>query len=227
MPMAPCPTAGRNSSTSSTAVAASARPSRFSPASASNVASATPSSSLRSRVSTLPRSGTIDKIGAQALHHRLPAQRRGADRRAARQLGDGLRLAADEQRRAGPRAPETPTAPGPSGSTVGMSLDECTARSIVPATSASSISLVNRPLPPTSASGRSWMRSPLVRITSISIRSGSRPCAAASACRTMRACASASGLPRVPSRRMMPEDCATGPRNCVEHGTRPHACTRN
>src|SRR3990167_4465814 len=35
----------------------------------------------------------------------------------------------------------------------------------------------------------------------------------------MRAWISASGLPRVPSRRMMPEDCATGPRNgsgCIQ-----------
>ena len=63
MPMAPCPTAGRNSSASSTAVAASARPRRFSPAIASSVASATPSSSLRSRVSTLPRSGTTSRSG--------------------------------------------------------------------------------------------------------------------------------------------------------------------
>ena len=43
----------------------------------------------------------------------------------------------------------------------------------------------------------------------------SKPCAAASACRTMCACASASGLPRVPSRRMAPEDCAIRPRNAV------------
>src|ERR1051326_8947883 len=47
----------------------------------------------------------------------------------------------------------------------------------------------------------------------MSICSGSRPCAAASACRTMRACASAGGLPRVPSRRMGAEDCVTGPHN--------------
>ena len=54
----------------------------------------------------------------------------------------------------------------PSGSAVGMSLAEWTARSIRPASSASSISLVNSPLPPASASGRSVMRSPVVRIGS-------------------------------------------------------------
>ena len=59
-----------------------------SPASASSVASATPSSSLRSRVSTLPRSGTTVRSGRMPLHHRLPAQRRGADHRAVRQVGE-------------------------------------------------------------------------------------------------------------------------------------------
>ena len=54
----------------------------------------------------------------------------------------------------------------PSGNTVTMSLAECTARSIAPSSSACSISLVNRPLPPTSASGRSWIASPVVRMTS-------------------------------------------------------------
>ena len=52
----------------------------------------------------------------------------------------------------------------PSGSAVGMSLAEWTAISTAPARSASSISLVNRPLPPASISGRSVMRSPVVRI---------------------------------------------------------------
>src|SRR5262249_59506980 len=51
--------------------------------------------------------------------------------------------------------------------------------------SASSISLVNRPLPPTSASGRSRIASPVVRITLISMRSGATACAAASCARTM------------------------------------------
>ncbi len=52
-----------------------------------------------------------------------------------------------------------------------MSFEECTARSMAPASSASSISLVNRPLPPASASGRSWIMSPVVRMILISIRS--------------------------------------------------------
>ena len=52
----------------------------------------------------------------------------------------------------------------PAGSRVGMSFMECTAMSTSPASSASSISLVNRPLPPASLRGRSWMRSPVVRM---------------------------------------------------------------
>src|SRR5665213_3611504 len=72
-----------------------------------------------------------------------------------------------------------------------------------PSASASSISLVKRPLPPSSASGRWVMRSPLVRMTTIStapaVASESRATARQS--RISQACASASGLPRVPSRK--------------------------
>ena len=53
----------------------------------------------------------------------------------------------------------------PSGSRVGRSLAECTARSIAPARSALSSSFVNRPLPPASDSGRSWIASPVVLMT--------------------------------------------------------------
>src|SRR5215203_2908563 len=219
MPMAPCPTAGRNSSMSSTAVAASARPSRFNPASASKVASATPSSSLRSRVSTLPRSGTIVRSGRLRL---IIACRRSDAVPSVAPCGSSamdfaLRLM--NASRGSSRSMKADSI-SPLGSTVGMSLDECTATSIALAVSASSISLVNNPLPPTSASGRSWMRSPLVRITSSTIRSGSKPCALASASRTMRAWVSASGLPRVPSRRMMPVDCATVPRKAGRYGNK-------
>ena len=52
------PTAGRNSSALMILVACCVSPSRFMPASARIVASTSPASSLRSRVSTLPRSGT-------------------------------------------------------------------------------------------------------------------------------------------------------------------------
>jgi hypothetical protein len=65
-------------------------------------------------------------------------------------------------------------------------------------------------LPPASASGRSRIMSPVVRITVSAISSCARPCAAARRARTSRACASASGLPRVPMRKAAEdgaEDC--------------------
>ena len=60
----------------------------------------------------------------------------------------------------------------PSGSQVSRSFSECTARSILPTTSASSISLANRPLPPISPSRRCCIRSPVVRMVTISIVPG-------------------------------------------------------
>ena len=89
----------------------------------------------------------------------------------------------------------------PSGMRVGRSLAEWTAASISPASSAMSISLVNRPLPPASASGRSWIASPLVRMMRSSMVSSPQPCASASRRRVSLACASASGEPRVPRTR--------------------------
>ena len=84
---------------------------------------------------------------------------------------------------------------------VAMSFIECTARSISPASSASSISLVNSPLPPTSDSGRSWMRSPEVLMThDLDPRLRQARARPSAAPRTSCACASASGEPRVPIR---------------------------
>ncbi len=52
----------------------------------------------------------------------------------------------------------------PGGCAVGMSFMLCTAISMRRDSSASSISLTNRPLPPASDRGRSWMASPVVLI---------------------------------------------------------------
>src|SRR2546427_1729036 len=83
----------------------------------------------------------------------------------------------------------------PAGSSAGGSLRLWPAPSMCPSRSASSISPTNRPLPPTAARCASTSRSPSVRIgtTSTSAPSARRRAA------TARACASASGLPRVPS----------------------------
>ena len=81
-----------------------------------------------------------------------------------------------------------------------MSFIECTARSISPSSSASSISRVNRPLPPMSFSGRSVMRSPVVLMTTMRNASSASPWAAMSRSRVSVACASARAEPRVPMR---------------------------
>lgn len=86
------------------------------------------------------------------------------------------------------------------GNLVCMSFMEWTAKSMVPSKSASSISLVNSPLPPTSASGRSKIRSPAVLMITISKSLSGRVCAAIRRSRTSWAWASASGEPRVPIR---------------------------
>ncbi len=94
------------------------------------------------------------EIRPQALDQRLPPQRRGADHRAARQIAQGFGLALMKASRASSRGKNADST-RPGGSTVVMSFDECTARSMAPLSSASSISLVNSPLPPRSVSGRS------------------------------------------------------------------------
>ena len=177
----------------------SARPRRRSPAQASSVASATPSSSLRSRVSTLPRIGTTLRSGrtcstcacrrSDEVATTAPGGRSISE--ATLRLMKASRTSSRGSRQAIVR---------PAGSSVGMSFMECTARSISPASRASSSSLVNRPLPPASASGRSWMRSPVVLMTRTSKACRPGPCAASSRARTSAACARASGEPRVPIR---------------------------
>jgi hypothetical protein len=79
-----------------------------------------------------------------------------------------------------------------------MSFIECTAMSMVPSSSASSISRVNRPLPPMSFSARSWTASPVTLITTISNASSGRVWAAIRRSRVSCAWARASGEPRVP-----------------------------
>ena len=90
MPRAPWPTAGSISAGSSTAIPSTFSPSRLRPASASSVASAAPSATLRSRVPTLPRIGTMSISGRRARHLRLAAERSGPDPRTLRQVGKAI-----------------------------------------------------------------------------------------------------------------------------------------
>ena len=170
------------------------------PASARMVASISPASSLRSRVSTLPRSGTTRRSPRKCL---AIACRRSEAVPSVAPCGSSASEAAlrlMNTSRGSSRSRQAASIK-PGCEKVGMSLAECTAKSIRRSSSASSISLVNRPLPPTSASGRSWMASPEVRIMTSSIAASSTPSAPASRARTVRACTSASGLPREPIRK--------------------------
>src|SRR5215813_2623469 len=86
----------------------------------------------------------------------------------------------------------TAASTSPSGSSVGRSLRECTARSARPSRSASSISFVKRPLVPTLANGTSVILSPVVLMISMRHWCPSPPSCAS----TQRACQSASCDPR-------------------------------
>ena len=201
MAIAPCPTAGKNSSASRISVAADISPSRFSPAAASTVASTSPPSSLRRRVSTFPRSSVRETSGRSRL---IMACRRGEAVPTRAPDGNSLNVLAFRlmnTSRASSRG-KKPAMIRPAGKNVAKSFAEWTAISIAPASSASSISLVNRPLPPASASGRSTMISPVVRKILTSMRSGSRAATAANRPLTSCACASASGEPRDPRRKI-------------------------
>ena len=164
---------------------------------ASSVAPIAPNSALRSRVSTLPRRSSSRRSGRSrnACACRLSEAAPRLAPRGRLSIEDAAAEISASRTSSRGRKPASAT---PSGSSVGRSLAEWTAASIAPATSAMSISLVNRPLPPASASGRSWIVSPVVRMALSAIRSAGQPCASARRRRVSSACASASGEPRVP-----------------------------
>ena len=136
---------------------------------------------------------------------RLAPRRGGADE--APRGSAAMRSAppARSAHRAGPRAADGTRCASPRAGSVGMSFSEWTARSIAPASSASSISLVKRPLPPiigerpcghAVAGGADGHESRSRRARRVPA------CAAASRAFTSAACASANGLPRVPRRKV-------------------------
>ena len=155
----PGPAPGRTGVGGIIAVMRSPKPSRRRPAAASTSASYSPASSLRSRVSTLPRIGAKRGAGEGRRQLRDAPDAARADARRAAQRGRaplGRRPAppaAARGRRADPRAAASAAIVSPSGSTAGMSLALCTATSMASSSSASSISLTNSRLLPTSESG--------------------------------------------------------------------------
>ena len=106
---APCPTAEHITSTGRISAIRSAHPSRFRPAAASRIASYWPSSSLRRRVSRLPRTDSIDKVRPQRPQLRGAPQRAGAHLRARAADRRGV---CRRWRRADPRAAARRPAPG-------------------------------------------------------------------------------------------------------------------
>ena len=163
MASAPCPTAGHMVSTGRISAMRFPHPRRFNPAAASRMASYWPSSSLRRRVSRLPRTDSTTRSGRSLRKLGRAAQRTGAH------LGAGGRSARRRPTTASRGSSRSGTAAStrPSGSSVGRSLRLCTARSARPSSRASSISLVNRPLVPTLASGTSVILSPVVLMISM------------------------------------------------------------
>ena len=136
MPSAPCPTAGSITSNGSTCEMRPASPSRLSPASASTIASNSPSSSLRTRVSTLPRMLSIAQIRPRVSQLRLPTQAAGAD---AGRRGQAIRatsLFRATSTSAGLSRGGTAASVSPATTSVGKSLRLWTATSTSPASTA-------------------------------------------------------------------------------------------
>ena len=201
----PCPGAGRQASASIGIETRSPRPSRSSPATASTSRSWSPASSLRSRVPTLPRTRPNSARGHArrncATRRTLPLPTRGAAPPSgpfptADSVDGGATPAGSTTASRGSARGRTAAIASPAGSSAGMSLALCTARSMSPRTSACSISLTKTRLPPTCDRLASRSRSPVVVMTT---SSHSRPLRARTRAATALACQSARSLPRVPS----------------------------
>ena len=147
----------------------SARLSRSSPAAARSVASTSPIWIFRSRVSTLPRKGTMTRSGRRASNW---AARLGEEVPTRAPSGSASRLGAPTSRSHTSARSSIAAMASSGGRIVSTSFIEWTARSIRPSIRAESSSLVHSALPPISEIGLSRSWSPLVAIGSISISSG-------------------------------------------------------
>ena len=206
MPKAPCPAAGSMLALAKVWAMRCPRPKRFKPAAANTIAAYCPSSSLRKRVSRLPRSGAIFKSGRKAFKS---ATRRRLDVPTTAPCGKSCRLwvwlgrdvaapiccgcCGNTNASCGSSRSITQANSKPAGSSIGTSFRLCTARSARPSASAVSSSLTNSPLPPTLESDRSKIWSPCVVIGN-----KSTVCPSACSCAlTCSACQSAKRLSRV------------------------------
>ena len=129
MPSAPCPTAGSESPAREDLRRAPLEPEPHEPRAREHDGVASPASTLRRRVSTLPRSGTISRSGRAACSDTARRRLLVPTRAPCGQLGERRRGAAPRARRADPRARERSASASPGGSSPGTSLIECTAKS--------------------------------------------------------------------------------------------------
>ena len=144
--------------------------------------------------------GTISRSGRMRSNC---AARRGEDVPTLAPLGKAARESAPISRSRTSARGSMAQLTSSAGRSVSTSFIEWTEALVLPASRAWSSSLVHSALPPASANGRSAMRSPLVVMGTISTRPSSQWWATSSAAAAMRACASASGDPRVPSLRKL------------------------
>ena len=170
----------------------SAKPKRFKPAAAKTIPAYWPSSSLRRRVSKLPRRGSICKSGRKVRSNTV---RRKLEVPTTAPCGRSCRVAkwGETQASRGSSRSITQASAKPSGMSIGTSLRECTAKSARPSSNATSSSLTNKPLPPTLLRERSRIWSPWVVIPKIEI---SQPRACKRFCKWW-ACQRAKRLSRV------------------------------
>ena len=161
MPKAPCPAAGSICSVSKMCRIRACKPNRLRPEAANTMPAYWPSSSLRKRVSKLPRSGSMRKSGRSARNNTV---RRKLDVPTTAPAGKSSKRAncGETQASRGSSRSITQARAKPSGMSMGTSLSECTAKSARPSSKATSNSLTNKPLPPTLLSERSKIWSPWV-----------------------------------------------------------------
>ena len=192
---APWPAEVGQLSASKRSVIRSVRPMRVRPASASTIASYSPSSTLRSRVSTLPRMPRTCRSGRR---RRSWATRRGDPLPTTAPCGSASSVRPSRAHSTSATGARGGTAPiaRPATSAVGRSFIECTTRSHSSRSSASRSAATNTPVPPSCARGP-VSTSPAVVIGTSST---SRPVAARRASATWPDCVVASRLARVPSR---------------------------
>ena len=200
MAIAPWHGAGTKIRASSLSLMRPAAPMRSRPAQARSSPSTSPSSSLRSRVSTLPRSGTTISSGCNS---RRKAARRALPVPMEAPLSSDPSPRPSRVTRASRQSARSRKAAtsSPAMRSLGRSLAECTAASARPSEIASSSAALNHPSPSSRSTGVPGRSSPWARMTTVSRASTPAPRSVSTA---RAACATARRLPRVASRRAPP-----------------------